>query len=151
MPSRCRRRTLRTEPSNIAEAGQNLRRVQVCDATKISQRGSAGARLLCDLGVGRGDVSIQVTDLGDEVDGESTQGLSGGVVGPYRAQQKGRFGRVELPRRPAGQQPGSSTCNLFTVWVRFLTDRAQRTSPVVLIEIPHPEALVSVVVVGCRR
>jgi catechol 2,3-dioxygenase-like lactoylglutathione lyase family enzyme len=36
------------------------------------------------------------------------------------------------------------------VMLALPTDRAHRTSPVVLIEIPHPEASLSVVVGGCR-
>ena len=124
MRFRCRRRTPplsgtgRTSPTRA----RIFAGVQGCDATKIGQGGPAGAHLLGDLGVGGGDASVQVTDLGDEVDGEPTQGVSGGVAGSDRAQQLGRLVGVELawaPRRGASRV--SSTCSLFTVWVRVLT------------------------------
>jgi hypothetical protein len=50
------------------------------------------------------------------------------------------------------RRPGSTRWLVagMVVMVVAACDRAHRTSPVVLIEIPHPEASLSVVVGGCR-
>lgn len=63
------------ESGDRARPGEDLASQWDADAVELGQGAPGGRDGRCDVLIGGGDASIQVADLGDQVGGQSSQGL----------------------------------------------------------------------------
>ena len=111
----------RREPGRVTDVTQDEPRDDRADTVQLEQRRARRGDGVTDAALGGGDVPVETTDVGQQLQGETLAFDPSSTLGVDAAQQLGSAVSPETAGAPPATSSRNATCSRQAAWVRKAT------------------------------